>query len=474
MRTRSAANLSQDDSSDNDIEDDKSGKRDADFILDNAASVRKDNWTFDEMQKLSEYVKKNPKHKFKTIKNRFRRLQNKRMLYRILDNVKKHGTLPQKQAVITEAVVQKFRSARDDGLPVHDRDMRGWGKQKAREVTAGNFKASMHWLSNLKKKYGISSRRVTKLCTKKQLKDAPKIAQSAAEFRAKALKEISYYQDDLIFNTDQSGFVYQMHSTRTQSKTGEKITVLAVDSLNKCTHSYTVQPLLDYNGRLRGKLYLCLQEKGGRMGKRVEKTYQRRKNVDVTCSKSGNLTKSLFKRFVKRILVPEAYDHYLLLLDSWTGQLSDENYEDFPENITCKCLQIPPKTTSVLQPLDVYYFRQWKEFAAMITDYVMLNKSTVDVDLGARDEIIKMQSLIHNQFSSERFVPMGLAAWYKSELRPDSPGKFENASQILFPADLGFCAMHNCSEKAFLRCSYCRNDLCFSHFYKDYHTHFDT
>lgn len=132
-------------------------------------------------------------------------------------------------------------------------------------------------------------------------------------------------------------------------------------------------------------------------------------------------------------------------------------------------MQIPPNTTGTTQLLDVFYFRQWKGVVRRMYDYVQLNG--MNVKLAERDNIITMQSLVHNQFSSDRFVPMGRFAWYAAGLRDDDPGPFETAAAILFPRDLGKCECGSCAEKAFIRCSHCRVDLCFSHFFVAYHTH---
>lgn len=45
---------------------------------------------------------------------------------------------------------------------------------------------------------------------------------------------------------------------------------LMLDSKNKKTHSYTVQPLVSRDGRTLGKLLICLQEPKGDFGPRVE------------------------------------------------------------------------------------------------------------------------------------------------------------------------------------------------------------
>ena len=69
-----------------------------------------------------------------------------------------------------------------------------------------------------------------------------------------------------VFNTDQSGFNYIVHTNRTLSHTGERTTFGAVNNVNALTHSYTIQPILNMNGELVRKLYVNLQEKHGRFG----------------------------------------------------------------------------------------------------------------------------------------------------------------------------------------------------------------
>jgi hypothetical protein len=51
--------------------------------------------------------------------------------------------------------------------------------------------------------------------------------------------------------------------------------------------------------------------------------------------------------------------------------------------------------TSSALPLDVYFFRQMKIFARKFYDHVFLDD--LKVEMHHRDNVIKMQSLIHNQ-----------------------------------------------------------------------------
>jgi hypothetical protein len=57
----------------------------------------------------------------------------------------------------------KFMHARDQLLPVHDRDLKRWGIAQAINMSFHELKASDTWVLNLKRKHGICSRKVTKV-----------------------------------------------------------------------------------------------------------------------------------------------------------------------------------------------------------------------------------------------------------------------------------------------------------------------
>ena len=59
---------------------------------------------------------------------------------------------------------------------------------------------------------------------------------------------------------------------------------------------------------------------------------------------------------------------------------------------------IPKGTTGKIQLLDVYGFRIWKNFTKRFSDTVLLLESNINLD--ERNNILKLQSLIHNQLSS--------------------------------------------------------------------------
>ena len=60
------------------------------------------------------------------------------------------------------------------------------------------------------------------------MEDSAAIAVSADSFLANVKKEMSQYAAEEILNTDQIGLELEMHSTRTLSHQGEKVTLARV------------------------------------------------------------------------------------------------------------------------------------------------------------------------------------------------------------------------------------------------------
>jgi hypothetical protein len=75
-----------------------------------------------------------------------------------------------------------------------------------------------------------------------------------------------------------------------------------------------------------------------------------------------------------------------------------------------KRLEIPKKTTSMIQPLNIYFNLQYKVIARKFYYYIRLHN--VGIKLAQRNNLIKMNSLIHNQLSSKTFNRMIQYTWF--------------------------------------------------------------
>ena len=129
---------------------------------------------------------------------------------------------------------------------------------------------------------------------------------------------------------------------------------------------------------------------------------------------------------------------------------------------------IPKGTTGKVQALDVYGFHTWKNYVRLFSDSAILLDQ--DLNLHIRNNIIKLQSLVHNQLSSPRYHSLFKYSWFKSGYVAEKPGEFAN------PVDFSFKTFSNtlreisgCQNVAAIRCSWCTKSLCFKHLFEEHH-----
>jgi len=159
----------------------------------------------------------------------------------------------------------------------------------------------------------------------------------------------------------------------------------------------------------------------------------------------------------------------VLLIDSWTGHCPNIISDLTPPGKHITTMIIPKGTTGKIQPLerDVYGFRIWKNFAKRFSDTVLLLES--DINLHERINIIKLQSLIHNQLSSPRYHNLFKYSWFKGGYTNERPEEFENPVQYSFDETSTRCDIEDCDNIAVVRCSWCQKSLCLKHFFVEYH-----
>ncbi|CAL8085079.1 unnamed protein product [Orchesella dallaii] len=411
---------------------------------------------------------RNGKLKWTTVQNRYRFITSERQLYAFKEQVDRNGDRLTKFKQIREKTLADFEQAIANRHAVHDMDIARWARKHAKAIGLPGFKACPWWVWKFKRTNRICSRKITKVVTSNDLKNDQENLKLANEFRVRVRSLITDYLPTHVFNSDQSGFNYEFASKRSLQFKGTKDATVLVSSINATTHSYTIQPITTLEGDLITPLFICLQEPSGKFGPIVKKGLFTCNNVVAECSKSGKLNKELVRNWFENAFLPATSSKSLLLLDSWSGHDEKVCVLATAEN-PCKIEKIPPRTTAIAQPLDVYFFRQWKILTKKIYDRVSLDNLTVN--LKERSNIIKMQSLIHYQLSSPVFKKMIQYSWFKAGYLEDDPGRFQNVNEVCFTFKEDLCVQDcsQCSEGVFLLCSWCRNPLCFSHFFTAYH-----
>ena len=149
-------------------------------------------------------------------------------------------------AQVNEAVFCRFNETRARGLTVHEEQLKDWALNYNREMNGpGNFRASDHWVHKFKKNYAIGGRKITKFVTKAQLDFEAIMCPNIRNFIDAYRRDNYFFPRRLIFNTDQSGFNYEMVDARTLEHLGTRDVIAIVESASKTTHSYTIQPIID-------------------------------------------------------------------------------------------------------------------------------------------------------------------------------------------------------------------------------------
>ena len=304
------------------------------------------------IDRVLDFQEANPGFSFQTIRHHFPRVKFPVYLTRFREYRSQKGTQREKFREISKYCKESFDSARASGCIVHDRAVKMWALQKAREVQLTGFKASHSWIAKWKTAYRIRSRRIVRFVTFRNMRRREEIENEALQLIVEHMDQIyGKFDPSEVFNSDQSGFTYIVHTNRTLSHVGERDTIAQVQASGPLTHSYTIQPLLNMDGVLVGKLLVNLKEEEGVFGPVIATTLSRYPNLYITCSNSGKLTKALAREWVRNVFgeaLNRLHDNKAVIyIDSWTGHKDEELYKIRGKNVTVKVF--PEGSTSLVQ-----------------------------------------------------------------------------------------------------------------------------
>jgi hypothetical protein len=165
-------------------------------------------------------------------------------------------------------------------------------------------------------------------------------------------------------------------------------------------------------------LYVCMKEANpeadqGRFGPGVAQTMFAHPNIHVVSNKSAIMNKQKTREYFRDVLFPNAPDNFLLLCDS-TSLFKDDEMIDSVKPISKTFVKkaIPPKATGLIQPLDLFFNRQFKHFVRKVQDRIRIEG--VDLRLPKRDNILKLYSLTMYHFQAECFADMIRYSFFKA------------------------------------------------------------
>uniref|UniRef100_A0A914DYA7 Transposase Tc5 C-terminal domain-containing protein n=1 Tax=Acrobeloides nanus TaxID=290746 RepID=A0A914DYA7_9BILA len=230
----------------------------------------------------------------------------------------------------------------------------------------------------------------------------------------------------------------------------------------------SIQPVVSASGRLMSPLcvvfYIPYKEPAI-----FQREMSQFPNLKAYSTTSGLFNAEKEMDYFKNTLLRDIDNDSLMLVDSWNGFQQTIDNPNISRNIKFEVM--PKKTTSKIQPLDVFFNRQWKVFMRSLSDKI--RRLHMNFTLSERENIARIISVVHYMFTADRFVPLIIYAWWASGYLIDRPPRnFDTPAQYC----LGFqpilkCHKANCNTIGFLRCSHCENVYCFEHTMIDLHVH---
>ena len=426
---------------------------------------RDGSWSVYSMEEMRNVVAfwrsgKTGKLKLQTVQARYRKVRDRNHLDWMAQKVDDSGSRWEKLDAIAAHVDNCFRDAIAHHARVHDADLAQWAMAEADRLSWNWFKCSHSWVQKFKREHRIASRAITHVITRKSAESADAIEKSACDFVSLVKADLVKFFPSQVLNTDQSGFNKELHSHRILAPKGVRHVQATVQSESATTHSYTIQPLVSAAGELYSPMLIVLQEQADSFGPLVAAKMMKPDNLYIKCSKSGNVTRKIIDDWFMNVYFPHAPKESVLLVDS-LGMYKNRNDMGKPDDVICQLRTIPPHCTPLCQPLGVFFFRQWKAMAKRIVDQAVNSGSVVS--MFQRDNLLKLQSLINNQFSAPIFAEYRKRAWMIAGYIPETTVAYDHPVKYCFQR-LTTCSDDDCNSLAVIRCSWCSMQLCFPHF----------
>ncbi|PAV92638.1 hypothetical protein WR25_20079 [Diploscapter pachys] len=391
---------------------------------------------------------------------------------RLLREYASSGIAPKSRTTRLKELSEAFRDVvfdmMDHGLPLHDTDLRTLAiRENQKQNLVKNFKASSWWVHHWKRRYGVSSRKVTKFVTRKHKVDKTK----QKEIEDKFVQEIKAYMaanpSSVVLNYDQTGVQKELRSQRTLARKGEKKVEVLASSSSALTHSHTLMPGIDHTGGINKTLFVQTAEPSGKFPTKMPPVPD---NIYLTCGTSHIMGYKTMEEFFAHVAFKDLPQECLLLLDSWgCFRKHSEITKHFPPGHSIEIKNIPAGATSRIQPLDMAFNRQLKVVIRRIHDHAIIAHADT-FSVAKRENSMKIFSQIHWAFCHSRFIPNRVFAFYKCGYIDICPPRSPSYTEVLFgEGTKGFCSSYACRAAGFVMCVYCEKPYCFLCYFQNMH-----
>lgn len=213
------------------------------------------------------------------------------------------------------------------------------------------------------------------------------------------------------------------------------------------------------SGKLSPKLPVVLYEPAG-MPKRAREHIPDYLNLQIYWSKSGLMGSEIAKMWMDEVFLDMAEDESVLIIDSWSGYKQMMTMPQIAAK-NLKIVTLPPGSTSVLQPADVYFNRPFKDFIRKVCCKVRWQNN--DFILAKRENLLSILDMIWYQCKAPRFEQFLKYAWYRAGYIQEHPTKFMTPAQFCLEVK-GYvkCETESCTKFCFLKYAHCECHFCFN------------
>lgn len=240
---------------------------------------------------------------------------------------------------------------------------------------------------------------------------------------------------------------------------GTKKIIRSVQCIDTKIHSFTIHIQMKASGKLSRKLPVFLYESVD-LAKRGRMEIGNYPNLHPYSSKSSQTGSDIAMQWMKEVFFDVIENDSVVIIDSWSGYNQMMKMSEISDK-KMKIIQLPFGSSSVLQPLDVYFNRPFKDFIRRILTKIQWQQN--DYMLKDRENVLNVLDMIWFQCKAPRFENLLKYSWFRAGYTQEHSPDFMTPAQFCLEFR-GYekCKAVSCTNFCFIRCAHCEKYYCFN------------